>query len=62
MAVVLLPSGSDMAGKPVKVILPLAGEVLFQFQKLCVKKEYIFISAISGRGLPLTRSFCLALY
>ena len=31
MAVVLLPGGSDMAGKPVKVILPLAGEVLFQF-------------------------------
>ena len=41
-----------MARKPVKVILPLAGEVLFQFQKFCVRKEYIFISAISGRGCP----------
>ena len=51
-----------MAGKPVNIILPLVGEVLFQFQKFCVRKEYIFISAISGGGLPLTRSFCLALY
>lgn len=57
MALVLLPGGSDVAGKAVKVILPLAGKVLFQSQKVCVRKEYIFISAISGGGLPLTRSF-----
>ena len=52
MALVLLPGGSDVAGKAVKVILPLAGEVLFQLQKFCVRKKYIFISAISGGGLP----------
>ena len=50
MALVLLPGGSDVAGKAVKVILPLAGEVLFQLQKFCVRKKYIFISAISGGG------------
>ena len=46
MALVLLPGGSDVSGKAVKVILPLAGEVLFQLQKFCVRKKYIFISAI----------------
>ena len=44
-----------MAGKPVKVILPFAGEVLFQFQKFCVRKEYIFISAISGGGVKCSK-------
>ena len=28
MAVVLLPGGSDMAGKPVNIILPLVGQLL----------------------------------
>ena len=29
MAVVLFPGGSDMAGKPVNIILPLVGQLCF---------------------------------
>lgn len=36
MAVVLLPGGSDMAGKPVNIILPLVGQLCFQPGKLCI--------------------------
>ena len=50
MAVVLLPGGSDMAGKPVKVILPLVGQLRFQPGKLCIGQYHIVVSAISGGG------------
>ena len=50
MAVVLLPSGSDMAGKPVNIILPLVGQLCFQPGKLCIGQYHIVVSAISGGG------------
>ena len=50
MAVVLLPGGSDMAGKPVNIILPLVGQLCFQPGKLCIGQYHIVVSAISGGG------------
>ena len=50
MAVVLLPGGSDMAGKPVNIILPLVGQLCFQPGKLCIGQYHIVVSAISSGG------------
>ena len=46
MAVVLLPGGSDMAGKPVNIILPLVGQFRFQLVQFRIGKKNIVVSAI----------------
>ena len=46
MAVVLLPGGSDVAGKAVKVILPLVGQLCFQPGKLCIGQYHIVVSPV----------------
>ena len=50
MAVVLLPGGSDMAGKPVNIILPFVGQFRFQLVQFRIGKKNIVVSAIAAGG------------
>ena len=50
MVLVLLPCGSDIAGKPLDVVVPLGGQLRFQGFQLVICQEHISIAAIGGGG------------